>query len=142
VACRSMLMGPIIYETLRSLLWVSTYPKGSQGRGEALSARMRQHRNAVETHLTLRSKRLPCPDYARLSQVYEGALRYSAQLQHSLIATELVGETARYAAQLKNNALKERDAAKQRLFEHWWSCSICKEAAQVIRTNRTKEPNL
>jgi hypothetical protein len=38
------------------------------------------------------------------------------------------------------HASKERDAAKQRLFEHWWSCSICKEAARAIRTDRTKEP--
>jgi hypothetical protein len=85
---------------------------------------------------------LSCSDYARLRQLYEGALRYWAQLQQSLMATELVGETARYAAKLKNNASNERDAAKQRLFEHWWGCSICKEAAQVNTTNRTKEPKL
>jgi hypothetical protein len=94
------------------------------------------------THLTRRSADLPCPDYLRLRQLYEGALRHWAQLQHSLLPTELVGDTARYAAQLKDNASKERDAAKQRLFEHWWSCSICKEAAQVNRTDRTQEPKL
>jgi hypothetical protein len=85
---------------------------------------------------------LPCLDYLRLRQLYEGALRHWAQLQKSLIATELVGDTATYATQLKDNASKERDAAKQRLFEHWWGCSICKEAAQVIKTNRTREPKL
>jgi hypothetical protein len=85
---------------------------------------------------------LRCPDYARLRQLYEGALRYWAQLQQSLTATELAGESAKYAVQLKKDALKERDAAKQRLFEHWWSCSICKEAARAIRTDRTKEPQL
>jgi hypothetical protein len=94
------------------------------------------------THLTRRSADLPCPDYARLRQLYEGALRYWAQLQRSLIAPELVGEAARYATQLIKNASKERDAAKQRLFEHWWSCSICKEAARAIRTDRTKGPKL
>ena len=94
------------------------------------------------THLNQQSADLPCPDYLRLRQLYEGALRHCAQLQQSLIATEPVGDTTRYAAQLKNNASKERDAAKQRLFEHWWSCSICKEAARAIRTNRTREPKL
>jgi hypothetical protein len=92
------------------------------------------------TRLTRRSKRLPCPDYLRLRQLYESALRYWAQLQQSLITTELVGETAGYAAQLKNDASTGRDAAKQRLFEHWWTCSICKESALATRTKQPKDP--
>jgi hypothetical protein len=92
--------------------------------------------------LTGRIADLPCPDYLRLRQLYESALRYWAQLQQSLIAPELVGETARYAAQLIKNASKERDAAKQRLFEQWWTCSICEEVARMSRTDRTQEPEL
>jgi hypothetical protein len=92
------------------------------------------------THLTRRSADLPCPDYLRLRQLYEGALRYWAQLQQSLTATGLAGESARYADQLKKGALNQRDAAKQRLFEHWWSCSICKESALATRTKQPKDP--
>jgi hypothetical protein len=40
------------------------------------------------------------------------------------------------------NASKERDAAKQRLFEHWWSSSICKEAVRVTETRSGKDPKL
>jgi hypothetical protein len=42
--------------------------------------------------------------------------------------TEIVGWAARQAAQLKQQALNERDAAKQRMCVHKRSCPACRAA--------------
>jgi hypothetical protein len=68
-----------------------------------------------------------CLEYVRLRQHYEVALRRWGQI---LLAkdTEIVGAAARQAAQLKQQALDERDAANQRMCVHKRSCPACRGA--------------
>jgi hypothetical protein len=68
---------------------------------------------------------MPCPEYVRLRQDYEAALRHWGEVLLSQ-DTELVGWQARQRAQLKQNALDERDAANERICAHKRSCPACK----------------
>jgi len=69
---------------------------------------------------------LPCPEYVRLRQRYESALRHWGEVllpQDS----ELVGAWARQRAQLTQDVLEERDAANERMRVHERSCPACRE---------------
>jgi hypothetical protein len=72
---------------------------------------------------------MPCPEYARLRQLYEAALRHWGQILLSSEGTELVGAPGRLAAELKQKALYERDAANGRMRLHKQDCPVCKGKA-------------
>jgi hypothetical protein len=67
-----------------------------------------------------------CPEYVRLRQLYEAALRHWGQTLLSSKSHELFGAPARYAAQLKQKALDERDVANERMCLHRRSCPTCR----------------
>jgi hypothetical protein len=79
------------------------------------------------------SSTMTCPEYLRLRQLCEAALRRWVQTK-SLSGSELVGESARHATQLKQAAAIERDAAKERFEVHKRSCAACIEAIRQPRT--------
>lgn len=56
---------------------------------------------------------MPCPEYLRLERRYEVALRNWVQSMASYLTVE------------QQRALEERNAAKNRLWVHEQSCSIC-----------------
>jgi hypothetical protein len=80
-------------------------------------------------HLT---RIVPCPEYNRLRQHYEAALRHWGHLLLSLDA-RLVGTVARQAAEIKQKAFDERNAAKERLSAHAVFCPACNPKLQRIR---------
>jgi hypothetical protein len=59
-----------------------------------------------------------CPDYLRLRELYEGAIRHWAQVQRSLEVSEAIGEKALYFTYLKRDATNKRTMAKDRLSAH------------------------
>jgi hypothetical protein len=65
-----------------------------------------------------------CPEYIRLRQHYEAALRHWG---HVLFFPNdrLVGAEGQNAAELKQKAFDERNAAKDRLSAHKLSCAAC-----------------
>ena len=65
-----------------------------------------------------------CPEYNRLRQSYEAALRHWGHVLFSLDA-HLVGAAARQAAELKQKAFDERNTAKECLRAHALSCPAC-----------------
>jgi hypothetical protein len=67
---------------------------------------------------------MPCPEYNRLRRYYEVALRRWGHLLLSLDA-HLVGAATRQAAELKQKAFDERNAAKERLNTHVLTCPAC-----------------
>jgi hypothetical protein len=69
---------------------------------------------------------MPCPEYVRLRQHYESALRHWGEVLLSQ-DSELVGPGGRQRAQLKQNVLEERDAANERMRVHKRSCPACRE---------------
>jgi hypothetical protein len=68
---------------------------------------------------------MPCPEYNRLRQHYEAALRHWG---HVILSPDarLVGARARQAAEIRQTAFGERDAAKERLDAHTLTCPACK----------------
>jgi hypothetical protein len=79
---------------------------------------------------------MPCLEYIRLRQLYEAALRYWGQILLSPKATELFDAPARHAAQLRQNALDERDAAGALLFVHEQHCSVCRAKPKLIESDK------
>jgi hypothetical protein len=79
-------------------------------------------------HLT---KTVRCPEYTRLRQHYEVALRHWGRTLFSPNAY-LVGKTAQQAAELKQKAFDERNAAKERLSSHKLSCTTCNPTLKRI----------
>jgi hypothetical protein len=67
---------------------------------------------------------MSCPEYNRLRQHYEAALRYWG---HVLLSPDanLVGAPARQATEIKQKAYTERNAAKERLGAHMLTCPAC-----------------
>jgi hypothetical protein len=72
-----------------------------------------------------------CPEYNRLQQQYEAALRYWGYLV--LAAADRVGAPARRAAELTLKAFEERNAAKERWTSHTLTCQSCNPRLQVER---------
>lgn len=60
-----------------------------------------------------------CPDYLRLQQRYEAALRNWVQ------SVPLFGQTTYQIMQARQKALDESNEAKDRVWVHEQSCSIC-----------------
>jgi hypothetical protein len=68
---------------------------------------------------------MPCPEYSRLRQHYQSALRRWVQVFLTK-DIELVGAPACKTAQLKQNALDDRDVANKRMCVHKLNCPTCK----------------
>jgi hypothetical protein len=75
---------------------------------------------------------MPCPEYLRLQQHYEGAIRHWGYVILSPDA-HLVGALARQAAEVKRKAFDERNAAKERLSAHTLTCPTCNPKSRTIR---------
>jgi hypothetical protein len=67
---------------------------------------------------------LPCPEHLRLRQHYESALRHWGEVLRSQDC-ELVGASAVKRSQLMQDALDERDAARERVYVHNRTCPAC-----------------
>jgi hypothetical protein len=70
-----------------------------------------------------------CPEYDRLRQQYEAALRYWGYLL--LSDANLVEAPARRVAEVKIQAFEERNAAKERWTSHTLTCQNCNPRLQV-----------
>jgi hypothetical protein len=72
-----------------------------------------------------------CLEYKQLLQHYEIALRKWGQV---MLASDvkLVGAVARQAAEIRQKAFDERDAAKKRLSVHKLTCEDCNPKLTVI----------
>jgi hypothetical protein len=66
-----------------------------------------------------------CPEYNRLRQRYEAAIRFWG---HAVLSPD-----ARETAEIKQEAYRERDAAKRRLSDHKSTCPACKPKLKVTR---------
>jgi hypothetical protein len=73
-----------------------------------------------------------CPEHNRLQQHYEAALRHWGNVLFSLDA-DFVGTAARQAAEVKQKAFEERNAAKERLDAHVRVCAACTPKLRAIR---------
>ena len=73
-----------------------------------------------------------CPEYNRLRQLYEAAIRHWG---HVILTadSDSVGTLARQAAEIKQKAYVERDAAKKRLIDHRFACSVCSPKLRSAR---------
>jgi hypothetical protein len=63
------------------------------------------------------------PEYVRLHQLYEAALRRWGQVILSSQGT--TGTPARLAALIRQKAVEERNAANERMRLHEFSCPLC-----------------
>jgi hypothetical protein len=75
---------------------------------------------------------MPCPEYLRLRQHYEAALRHWGHVMLSPDA-HLVGALSRRAAEIKQKAFDARDAAKKHLSDHSLSCPVCNPKLRMSR---------
>ena len=67
---------------------------------------------------------MPCSEYLRLEQRYEAALHNWVQSMAS--SSQLFGQPMYLTLQARQRALEDRNAAKNRLWVHEQSCSICR----------------
>jgi hypothetical protein len=65
-----------------------------------------------------------CPEYNRLRQCYEAAIRHWGHVILSAHSDSL-GALAREAAEIMQKAYTERNAAKKRLSDHMFTCPAC-----------------
>jgi hypothetical protein len=81
---------------------------------------------AVAPGLTFRilKQTMDCYEYIRLRQHYEAALRHWGHI-HMMPAAEPIGAPARVADEVKQKALEELNAAKNRMALHKQTCSVC-----------------
>jgi hypothetical protein len=70
---------------------------------------------------------MQCPEQLRLQQLYEAALRRWAQVS---MPTQLDGERACLAEQVRLRVREERNAAKDRLRYHRLYCSACRHKSK------------
>ena len=76
---------------------------------------------------------MSCPEYNRLRQHYEAAIRHWGRVILSP-DDNLVGALARQAAEIRQKAFDERDAAKNRMLFHQESCTVCKPQLPISRS--------
>jgi hypothetical protein len=91
---------------------------------------------AVESDLSRRiiNQTMACPEYIRLRQHYEASLRHWG---HVLLSPEAaIGAPARLAAEVKEKALVERNAANDRMCLHKQTCSVCNPKLRVIHSSK------
>jgi len=75
---------------------------------------------------------MSCPEYNRLQQHYEAAIRHWG---HVILSPDahLVGGLARQAVGVKQKAFDEKNAAKERLSAHTLTCPFCNPRLRAIR---------
>jgi hypothetical protein len=66
-----------------------------------------------------------CLQYLRLRQIYDAAFRLWAQIELSSHRPEVIGATARLAAEIRQKALHERNEANERVRLHEQNCPTC-----------------
>jgi hypothetical protein len=66
-----------------------------------------------------------CPEYNRLREHYETALRRWAQIELSSNKSGLFDSSRRLALEIEKKALEERNAAYARMVLHELNCPIC-----------------
>ena len=69
-----------------------------------------------------------CPEYNRLRQLYEVAIR---QWGHVILSPD-TGSLIPFAAEIKEEAYRERDEAKRRLSDHMSTCPSCKPKRRSV----------
>jgi len=74
---------------------------------------------------------MTCPEYQRLLQLYEGALRRWEQVLWSSRAN-VPGIRERLASEMKQKAYAEKNDAHERMRAHKQSCSVCKSRLRVV----------
>jgi hypothetical protein len=81
-----------------------------------------------QSHLVIQPEMI-CPEYTRLRQHYEAAIRLWGRV---LLAPDanLVGTLARRAAELRTRATEERNVAKERLTAHANTCPACNQGRE------------
>lgn len=73
-----------------------------------------------------------CPEYNRLRQSYEAAIRHWGQVI-LFCEAEALGALARQTSEDKQKAYSERDAAKKRLSDHMFTCAACNPKLRADR---------
>jgi hypothetical protein len=74
---------------------------------------------------------MPCSEYLRLRQLYEGALKHFGHILLSTKGNESIGLATQDA--LKKQAEQDRSVAKQRINFHQQNCAVCRAALREIR---------
>jgi hypothetical protein len=78
---------------------------------------------------------MACREYIRLRHHYEAALRHWAHVLLSPV-TGSTGAAARLAAQIKQKAFEERNAAYDRMCLHEQNCPVCNPKLKGARFAR------
>jgi hypothetical protein len=71
-----------------------------------------------------------CPEYNRLRQLYEVAIR---QWGHVMLSPDSDSLGTPIAMEAKEKAYRERDEAKKRLSDHMSTCPSCNRKRRVTR---------
>jgi hypothetical protein len=74
---------------------------------------------------------MTCPEYKRLLQLYEAALRHWGRVVWSSKA-DAPGIPERLALEMKQRAFVERNEAHERMRAHKQSCPGCKSGLRVV----------
>jgi len=78
---------------------------------------------------------MACHEYIRLRQHYEAFLRHWGQVLLSA-GDEPIGTPARLAAEVKQKALEERNAANARMCLHKQTCPVCNPKLKATHSSR------
>jgi hypothetical protein len=70
---------------------------------------------------------MTCPEYERLLQLYEAALRHWEQVTWSSKA-----DVPHLASEMKRRAYVRRNEARERMHVHKQSCSVCKSRLRLV----------
>ena len=73
---------------------------------------------------------MTCPEYQRLLQLYEAALRHWGRVMWSARA-DVPGIPVHLASEMKQRAYVERNEAYERMLAHKQSCSVCSPRVRV-----------
>jgi hypothetical protein len=74
---------------------------------------------------------MTCPEYQRLLQLYEAALRHWGRVMWSARA-DVPGIPERLASEMKQRAYVERNEAHKRMLAHKQSCSVCNPGLRMV----------
>ncbi len=92
---------------------------------------MAGERRAITLHHKWGERRMTCPEYERLLQLYEAALRHWGRVLWSSQA-DVSDIPERLASEMKQKAYNERNEAHERIRAHRLSCSVCKSRLRVV----------
>jgi hypothetical protein len=74
---------------------------------------------------------MACPEYERLRQLYEAALRHWGHLQWSAKA-DVPGVPLHLLSVMKQRAFIERNEARERMRAHYRGCKTCRSDSRVV----------